>query len=49
MANEIEKKKPESKRTTRVKSGTSKTKSSTTTKKSTEQENFKRQKTSSKK
>ncbi len=38
MANEIEKKKPESKRTTRVKSGTSKTKSSTTTKKSTEQE-----------
>lgn len=38
MANEIEEKKPESKRTTRVKSGTSKTKSSTTTKKSTEQE-----------
>lgn len=38
MANEIEEKKPESKRTTRVKSGTSKTKSITTTKKSTEQE-----------
>lgn len=38
MANEIEEKKPENKRTTRVKSGTSKTKSSTTTKKSAEQE-----------
>ena len=37
MANEIEEKKPENKRTTRVKSGTSKTKSSTTTKKSAEQ------------